>query len=186
MAMTIDAIIPVDLAQSPKQNLVTLINEANGTDITVEDLTVGSPFVPQGEDETVVGVEVTGVVERGYSGSFTFYYKRLSLSDLAIPAGSELPVAGEPTANNVARTAESLLGAMPNEFKVNDDYEVGDSTVTILPVSDSLLYVGSFTFSIYKALDTIFSEPTLHGFVPNQEMQDAVTNNPDGFGDPEA
>ena len=130
---------------SYKQDLLDLINQDNGTTLTLEDLVFSDPS-PATPD--VVGgnqnskITVFGVESRGFAGQFVFKYRRIDLARLFVgrdPVAS-VPAGGATLANVLSSLSARYGVELPEaEFMWQPPAEGGD-TGTVTPIPTSLYW----------------------------------------------
>lgn len=162
--------MPINLTQTPKQILVSLINQDNGTALSEEMLVFGTPATHSGAKNT--SIVATAAPDMGYTGSVTFNYNRLNIANIP---GTRSKVFSQGTNVNISDliplinsryqinlTANDFTQALLPTFTLQTPNQLLDFVLTIK--STSLIYYGSVTLQLRRAdinLNTIITNTNL-------------------------
>lgn len=160
---------------SPAENVLALLTEANpGLSINSNQVTLGMPAASDaGEDDRNTAVTLTAVDGEGFSGSHSYYYKRL---ELATDAGAAAPDTSVDT--TAATTEQQAIDIVLAELGLSAaDVEasaytapVDDATpgsITLTAMSNSYYYIGS---RVVVLTSTVENTDPLADAAPNQQL----------------
>lgn len=165
-----------DIGFPSKNELVKLINFANGTTFGVNDLNIDS-ISAMGGPETVpnTSVTVTAAPGSGFGGTMNLAYTRLMLDHkFAIPDLIMIGSAADDT--EILGLLAAMFGLRADEISLSgyaptmDTYEISQMQMTALLGSFS--YVGSITVNLQRSADptvyieTLITVTELPGFEP--------------------
>lgn len=164
MASKINATIRVDLVKSAKQNLITLINKANGTKFNVDELLIGTPTAPDTTYPEYTEVQVSGNEDQGYTDSVTVAYNRIDLGDIVLITSEYLPVATDATPAEVQQAVEAFLGTLAGEVKISDTFTADQTSVDVAPIADSLVYFNQIKLQLGQGIENLITDVYVDGF----------------------
>lgn len=151
--------------------LFDLINQANGTSVAPTDFSLSGlkPWTAEGDFRNTE-ITVTGRLEKGYTGSKVFYYRRPDLGLLFkdVDVAVVVPHTGASTVDVLA----SLNGQFPQLGLTVDDVDLLSITddaleTTITATEMNLYWSGTCTVRVVRELtdiSTLFTVHTLDGF----------------------
>jgi hypothetical protein len=149
----------IDSTKSVINNLLVLVNNANGTSITSAQVTAGTPTA---QTPDVAGrntmVTLTAVAGQGFTGSQTYTYARRGLNDsVASPVDSITVTSGTDAATIVSSIA-AQLGLVASEVHLEDPANPGvvlsgaqtghQATLNLVANAKSPLYIDGSTQAI--------------------------------------
>lgn len=163
-----------DFSKLPKQVLLDLINEHNGTNLPETAVQFGTPALT-GRDAIQTRITVSATPRSGYKGSVEFTYNRVNLSFMGT---NEPDLVIETNEVNM----HAMISFLNTTFGINltvDDIEDSEippqepdvnSFVPIIAKSGSLVWAGhhdlTFTLPLVE-LSSIITIPILNGLYPN-------------------
>lgn len=155
------------------EKLVEIINRVNKTSIPADCIKPQNlrPFVSQVEGKQVnTAIDVVGIVDKGYTGTFPFYYNRIEINRLfdGISVAITVPFADVSTALVVAELNKLYPSLNLNHEEFQIGYSVaGTPQFTLVSKSDSLMYLGSLIVGVNYLLSDIkldLTNTSLAGF----------------------
>lgn len=147
MAIVIDAAIPVDTAQSAKQNIIDLINDANNTEVNAADLIFDDPRTVVGQSKNLTVIQVDGNQQKGYAGQVTMYYNRINLSSLSVLTDGQIAITNSADNETLLSAIEKKINAVSGQIQLSDSYQPGDVSIDVVSKTGSLLYYGQTTLA---------------------------------------
>lgn len=179
----------INPANNSRSNLINLIIDANphlSSTLTVNNVTNGNPVVFAGPAGRNTKITLTAVLDQGFSGSADVLYTRLGMSSGVVSVPTSISIFPNDTQEQIKQKVASALGLIRPQL----DYTVGGNPwnettnpigipanehdtskkVSVLPIANSLLYVGSaleVTLTVPDTdipLTTALSQPNLNGF----------------------
>lgn len=144
----------INLTVSPLANVLALVNEKNGTLLSVDRITSGAAMVPSGETTDNTEIVLSGIPGHGYIGDVTYTYDRATLESQEIPTPTSVDLVVEDT----EATAKTKVAAALRLIEEAVDFvdlvlPVGatDGSVTVIPADGNLLYIsGSITVALHQ------------------------------------
>ncbi|MNU54542.1 hypothetical protein D3C71_436000 [compost metagenome] len=136
----------INLTVSPLANVLALVNEKNGTLLSVDRITSGPAVAPTGETTDNTEITLTGIAGHGYIGSLTYTYDRATLASQEIPTPSAIDVTATDTEADVKTKVAAALRIIESAVDFTDltiPVDATDGTVTVTPASGNLLYIGA-------------------------------------------
>lgn len=153
----------IDIDQSAKQNIIGLVNSINNASVPLDAVNIqqdaNSPTAPDSSVPELTQITINAVPDKGYSGSIDFTYHRLSLAQIAAnyeAAGNRLVLAGGSvgsTPSELLTQAANLLGLVVDQIQLGDTYTAGDTSIPVVPVQYSLLYIDSLELTLDNNLN---------------------------------
>jgi hypothetical protein len=166
----------IDRTKTALANFLALVNALSGTSRTyvTGDVTLGTPTADSSVGGFNTAIQMTGVENRGYTGTKTIRYKRLALGstksaaavtfDADQSAGNQAAIDQIAVAHNLVMSDVVVTGGVLAA--------IGDTaTFTLTAAAVSLLYTGSFTADVTT-------------LVPTPSLADIDQTSIDGFGLP--
>lgn len=145
----------IDLQKTPAQNLVALLNSLNGTTLVEANVSF-SDVETLVEQDTNSRVVVAPGATPAFSGSDYLYYNRATAyAALGSPDSIEVTVTADMNDVQVYAAAMAKFPLQGSEWRfVAAQMPVGTERVGMLLIaakSDSLLYVGNYSFTLVIA-----------------------------------
>lgn len=150
MATTINPTEGIDHTLTAKENIVKLVNDANGDSFTVDDMTLSAPSQPDSENLEYTQLTLTAAANSDYTGGVDIHYNRLDLAQIVANHSGQVDLTGQnPTASNITQLVSTALNLIENDLQLEtSDYSGGAGTIDLSVSSDSLLYFGTATLDI--------------------------------------
>lgn len=144
----------INLSVSPLANVLALVNEKNGTLLSVDRITSGPARTPSGETTDNTEITLTGIEGHGYTGSVDYTYDRATLESQEIPTPTSVDLVAEDTAETAKVKVAAALRIIAEAVDFVDlVLPVGatDGSVTVIPADGNLLYIsGSITVALHQ------------------------------------
>jgi len=139
----------IDATMSTQQNVVGLINLANGTDVAVSKIEVVDPVTIVPVEPSINNTEATVKARKGqgFSGQMKMRYRRPDITEVSLMPVRGFDVFRGMTPALLAPIAEASLGVPPGNVVVLPFSNLAP-TVTIKARDDSLLIVGESIFEL--------------------------------------
>lgn len=170
--------IPVDLARSPKENLVLLLNAVTDESLTADDIVIdGIESHPDSEELGATRITVSPVDTYRYSGNAKFNYQRLDIERVAEGLEIKINAAEHENIPSLLDDLSAQIGLLPGQIRMNVNSIadlIGDnppSIVTLSALANSVVYVGTLAISYVVRFEQLFSTSHLKGFAYSDEVQ---------------
>lgn len=139
----------IDPTKNALQNVIDLINAANGTTFTQSSpVTYGTASAFTGPNGTNTVMTLSGVLADGYTGTQDVYYNRIGLDQNTAtpPAGYRVTKTTTPT--DLLTQAVSALGLIASEIQPIASIPANAPNVPLTPIANSLVYMGSISLPL--------------------------------------
>lgn len=144
-----EIVVKINLNISPLENILMLINEKNGIDLSIDQVSVGIPSIFTGHTGENTEVVMTGIAGKGVKDSQTFYYNRYNLLGGKEPDPTSVDVLSTDTQEELSGKISAAYVLELSELIINDGNPIvlsqdanTPTNVSIAAVEGSLLYYG--------------------------------------------
>lgn len=134
----------LDLTKNAVDNVLALINAANGTSIVSgKQITLGSPVAFTGPGGQNTKVTVTGISGDGVTGTKDLYYNRVDIAGASLAQATSMQVDQTMQAADFKTAVAAAWNLLPAELADIPLPSANQATLSFAARSDSLAYLGT-------------------------------------------
>lgn len=162
----------INIALTPAQNLLAILNSSNAASITESQVTFGLPQVAATEDlDDNTTVTVSAVPLAGFTGTVDVTYRRLRLDTCVLTPAHNFIADNTKTLAEVKTMIATAYNILESEFELVATIPTTFGEITngtIVSDVDSLIYVGTVNITLEwsATLASAITTTNLTGFSP--------------------